>query len=120
MTACSQRSVSDNSFLFFCSICLLLVRRFAFMSAQNGLVLRLALDNLLDTSVPAATAPVAPLFTLNARELLRGGASLPRWIRLLRNQETRARLHGVCALPIVPSVIGSDGRRNFPAPWQQE
>lgn len=95
------------------------LRRYVFMSAQNGLVLRLSLDNLLDTTAPG-TGAATPLFVLNAWDLLRGGASLPSWIRLLRNQETRARLHGLCALPIVPSVIGTDGQRNLPAPWQQE
>lgn len=94
--------------------------RYVFLSAQIGLVLRLQLDNLLGTSTTTTSNTVAPLYTINSRDLLRGGASLPQWIRMLRSKETSARMHGLCALPTIASQVDSGGKRNVPPPWKQE
>ena len=67
------------------------------------------------------------LASLGIRDLLRGGLAakqaLPSWITLLSKQATSARLHGVCALPLVQSTYGDDNttitRDTAPA-WLQQ
>lgn len=90
-----------------------------FVTAQEGVILRLGYDELLGI-VPPGPLPVA----VDMRALQRRGtayaSALPRWVHLLARRDTRARLQGVCALPAVASTMGPDGVRDLPAQWQQE
>jgi hypothetical protein len=90
-----------------------------FLTAQEGIILRIGYDQLLGLQ-PSATLPVA----VNLRALQRQGSTaatgLPQWIYVLTRQDTRARLQGVCALPAVASSVTADGTRDRPPAWQQE
>jgi hypothetical protein len=92
--------------------------RYMFLTAQEGVILRVEYDQLL--GLQPAALPVA----INLRALQRQGSTaatgLPQWIYVLTRQDTRARLQGVCALPAVASTVTADGTRDRPPAWQQE
>lgn len=98
----------------------LLPRSYMFVTAQEGVILRVNYANLLATTTPPTALPV----TLNVRQLQRGGAAakaaLPPWIKLLTKYDTQARLQGICTLPELRSTVQTDGIRDVPAEWLQE
>lgn len=97
-----------------------------FLTAQEGVILRLDYDVLLGTAAAAAPNVAAALpVTINMRALQRhssreASTSLPSWIYPLSRLDTRARLHGICALPARPSTVRGDSSRDVPAQWAQE
>jgi hypothetical protein len=93
-----------------------------FVSARDGVILRVNYANLLGTAPPAVTpGPV----TLDMRSLLRSRTSavqaqLPAWIKLLGRADTSAVLQGLCVLPAVPSALDSNGTRTVGPIWTQQ
>jgi hypothetical protein len=93
-----------------------------FVSARDGVVLRVNYANLLGTASPAVAAePV----TLDLRSIVRSRtaavlAQLPSWIKLLGRGDTNAVLQGLCVLPAVPSAADSSGARTIGPVWSQQ
>lgn len=110
-------------------------RSYVFLNALDGAVFRMNLAYLLDTTTTITTTSSTSVttsttsnnftlpVTLNMRDLLQHASAkrlLPRWVKLLRKLDSRARLHGVCVVPSVASKVGMDGSRNVAAEWNQE
>ena len=109
---------------------------FVFVNALDGVVFRMNLAYLLDTSTtytsPSANSTTTTItrtgtelpVTLNMRALLQQGAAakaqLPHWVKLMRKLDSFSRLHGVCVVPSVPSVVFRNGSRNVAPEWKQQ
>ena len=108
------------SFCFMFALCGMFMCSFMFVTAQEGVVLRVNYSHLLGAAAPASPLPV----TINLRSLQRmgsvGAAQLPTWIVLQARLDSRARLHGVCSLPVAPSIVDAQGNRKIAAEWDQE
>jgi hypothetical protein len=116
----SASSSNLYTYVFF-SLCLF-QRRYMFVSARDGVILRVNYANLLGTASPPAMAePV----TLDLRSILRSctaavQAQLPSWIKLLGRGDTNAVLQGLCVLPSAPSAVDRNGTRTVGPVWTQQ
>lgn len=135
-----QTTGKKSSRTFFISFPFIISTSYVFLNALDGAVFRMNLAYLLDTTTSITTTPTTATtstsittsttsnnftlpVTLNMRDLLQHASAkrlLPRWVKLLRKLDSRARLHGVCVVPSVASRVGSTGRRNVAAEWDQE